>query len=66
MCVTGQHRERDAVFTGHRFDLIETVGPVGRAAEQTQHDELRAGQGLFDIEINRQIVLELQQIGEAE
>ena len=52
LCVTGQHAEQDAAFACCIRDLIEPIAPVGCATEDAEHDELRMGQGLLDIEIN--------------
>ena len=64
--IARQHREHDVMVTGQRFDLVEAVGPVGCAAQQAQHDELRLRQGFLGVEIDGEIVPKLQQVGEAE
>jgi hypothetical protein len=64
--VSRQKAELDAAFARGGFHLVEAIAPVGRAAQDAEHDELRVAQRLLDIEVDRERMLELQQVGEAE
>ena len=50
--VTRQNTEHDAALAGHAFDLVESIVPIRGATEDAQHDQLRAGERPFDVEIN--------------
>ena len=50
---------------GEGLQLVETIGPVCSAAKQPHNNQLGVGGGLFEIEIGREVVLELQKIGKA-
>src|SRR5689334_17243602 len=59
MGIAGQDGQRNILRARQSLDLGETIGPILRAAEQAQHDELRVLQRLFEIEVDGKIVLEL-------
>ena len=62
--VAWQKTEHDAALARHRLDLIEAVAPVGRAAEDAENDKPGVREGVLDVEINRQRVLQLEKVGE--
>jgi len=64
--VARKHAEHDAAFACHGLDLVDTVAPVGRTAQHAQHDQPCMGEGLLDVEIDRERMLQLQQVGKAE
>ena len=64
VCVARQHGEHDAFLPREARDLSQPVSPVGLAAQQPQHDKLRSRQRLLAVEIDRVVVLELQQVGQ--
>ena len=55
----------DAVGAGKPHRLVEPVAPVGRAAEQAHHDQLRVREHLLGVEIDRIGMRERHPVGEA-
>ena len=66
LVVARQHGERDAVRAAGLGDALDTVGPVADAAEQADNDEPRAGDDRVDVDVDRHVVGELQEVGETE
>jgi len=66
LIVTRQARERDAALAALRRDLLDAIWPVAHAAQQAHHHQLGVGDDVLDIGIDRQVMRELQQVGEAQ
>ena len=66
LIVSREDRVRDAAGAARRNRLLQTVGPVAAAAQQTQYHQARAADHLFDVQVHRHRMAELQEIGEAQ
>ena len=64
--VAGKDRQGDAAVAAAAGDALDPVGPVGGSAEQAHDDEARAGDHGVDMEVDRKIVSEPQQVGETQ
>ena len=63
--ISRQHREKNVFVPRQSRDLLQSVGPVGGAAEQPQDDETGSAKRLFEIEIDRVIMAQRHEVGEA-
>ena len=66
LIIAGNHREGDMPRPTTRDNAFEPVWPIPRAAEQADDHQLRRADDIVDIEIDREVVAELHQIGEAQ
>ena len=64
--VAGKDREGDSTVAAAAGDALDPVGPVGGPAEQAHDDEARTGDHGVDVQVDRKVVSEPQQVGEAE
>ena len=64
--IARQHGEKNVFLPRERRDLFQPIGPVGGAAEQPQDDETGGAKRLFEIEIDRVIMAQRHEVGEAE
>ncbi len=66
LIVARQRGEQASACATRRRHLLEAIGPVAAAAQEAEHDQLRPGDHPLDIEVDRERMAELEQIGEAE
>ncbi len=66
LVVARQQRQRDPILARQRRQALDPVGPISPPTEQPHYDEPRLRQHLLDIEIDRVVVAELEQAGEAQ
>ncbi len=64
--VAGEQCERGAVGLGGDDQLLDPVRPVAAPAQQPDDHQPGMGQGLLDIEVDRERMLQLEQVGEPE
>jgi hypothetical protein len=50
--IAGQQRELDAIFFAKACKLVDTIGPIGAAAQKTDNDEFGVDCRLLKPEIN--------------
>lgn len=62
--IARQDGKRNSVVARAGNQLVEAIGPIARAAQKTQDDELCVAKRLFDIEVDREIMLKLKNIDE--
>ena len=63
--ISGQQGKRDAVLSGGDSDFINAVAPVGGTAKQADNDHARRHDDGVDVRVHRQVVSELEDVGEA-
>src|SRR3546814_1306241 len=51
LLVAGQHGELDAPLAAGGVELLDAVGPVALATQETRHHQLRGGDHLLDVEV---------------
>ncbi len=66
LVVAGQDRQRDGAVAAEGAQLLDAVGPVAHAAEEAHDHELRVLHDVVEVFVDRQVVAEKQQVGEAE
>jgi translation initiation factor 6 (eIF-6) len=66
MIVAGQAGECDPAGAAAGGDLLQAVGPIAPAAQQADEDEAGVRYDTLDIEVYRERVAELQEVGEAQ
>src|SRR5207249_2789876 len=64
--IARQDRELDRFSAASRFDFGKPIAPVSGTAEKPQHNQPCVPECLLDVEIDREIVLKVKQIGEPE
>ena len=66
LIVAGQKRQRGAVLAARGRDLLDPVGPVAEPAEQPHHHQARARDHRFGVEVDREVVRQVHQVGQAQ
>ena len=66
LVVAGNRGEGDPLAAADRGDPFDPVGPVADAAEHPQHHQFCMGHDGIDIQVDRHVMFELQEIPEAE
>ena len=62
--VAGEQGQPDAAAQCQGGEFVDTVLPVGRAAEQPDHHQLRVLHGLIEPQVDREVVAQPHEIGE--
>ena len=66
LIVAGKKGDLDAVFAGHPGDLFDPIRPVAAPAKQPHDNQFGAADDLFGIHIDRHVVTQVKQVGEAQ
>ena len=66
LIVARQDGERDGAGAAGRNDLLHAVRPVAAPAEQAQDDQARPPDHLLGVQVDRQRMAELQEVGQAQ
>ena len=64
--VAGEERQGDVAIGAEGGQFVDAILEIGGAADEAEDDEARVGNGVFQPEIDGEIVGEAQRIGEAQ